>query len=141
MAKIKGAEAAREVLAETEKRLRAWREGRRRGQRIPRELWLAAEQLCEHFSLAEVAGRLALNYERLEKRVEAGRGQRPEQQRKNAPIRGTGFVEVARLGDGCPDACTIEADDGRGAKLAVRLSGGACVHAAEIVKALRGGRR
>ena len=135
MAKIDKADA-RNVLADMERRLGAWRESRRRGQRIPRELWQTAVELSEHFSLAELADRLALNYERLEKRVEAGRAQRPVQERQTAPVPGTGFVEVARLGDGCPEACTIEADDGSGMKLSVRLNGGACARAAEIVQAL-----
>jgi hypothetical protein len=135
MAKIEQ-NGARGRLAETERRLRAWREGRRRGQRIPQELWQTAVELCEHFPLAEIAGRLALDYERLEKRVEARRGRGAVHGRGNAPIGGTGFVEVAKLGDGYPDACMIEAEDGSGGKLAVRLNGGACTQAAEIVKAL-----
>lgn len=140
MARIKGAKTARELLEDTQRRLGAWRENRRRGQRIPQELWQTAVELSEHLSLTEIAGTLALDYERLEKRVEAGRGRGVVAKRADAPMGRNGFVEVARLGDEYPDACTIEADDGRGGKVAVRLNGGACAEAAEIVKVLWSGR-
>ena len=138
MAKIERT-GARGALAEAERRFGAWREGRRRGQRIPQELWRAAVDLVGRYSLEQVAERLRLNDRRLENRVEARRREGVEN-RVSRHTRGTGFVEVGRLGDGHTDACTIETEDAGGWKLAVRLNGGACVQAAEIVKVLRGER-
>lgn len=138
MAKIERA-GVRGVLVEAERRFDAWRRGRRRGQRIPQELWQAAVDLVGRYSLEQVAEKLALNHRRLENRVKAQRGERVED-RASCRTRGTGFVEVGRLGDGHTDDCTIEAEDGSGGKLAVRLNGVACAQAAEIVKALRGER-
>lgn len=138
MAKIERGGAG-EALAETERRFGAWREGRRRGQRIPQELWRAAVDLVGRYSLEHVAERLRLNYRRLENRVEARRGEGVEN-RISRHTRGMGFVEVGRLYEGPTDECTIEAEDADGGKLAVRLNGGACAQAAEIVKVLRGER-
>lgn len=135
MAKIEGA-GARGALAEAERRFGAWRGGRRRGQRIPQELWRAAVDLVGRYSLEQVAEKLGLNCRRLENRVEARR-ERVEDQ-GSRQTRGTGFVEVGMLGERYTAECTIEAEDGSGGKLAVRLNGGACAQATEIVKALRG---
>jgi hypothetical protein len=98
-----------------------------------------AVDLVGRYSLEQVAERLALNHQRLENRVEARREERFED-RARRRTRATGFVEVGMLGDGYTDECTIEVEDGSGGKLSVRLNGGACAEAAEIVKTLWGER-
>ena len=132
-------DGARGALAEAERRFGAWREGRRRGQKIPKELWQAAVDLVGRYSPEQVADRLKLNNRRLEKHLEARHGGGVEEQRSQG-TRATGFVEVGRLGDGYADECTIEAEERSGWRLVVRLNGGACAQATEIVEALRGER-
>jgi hypothetical protein len=127
------------ALAETERRFGAWREERRRGQRIPKELWQAAVDLVGHYPVEQVAGRLALNRRDLEKRLEAQEGGRVTRSVSQAGYT-PGFVEVGRLGDGHAGTCTIETEDGSGARVIVRLNGSACAQAGDIVRALRGER-
>ncbi len=135
MAKMERA-GAREALAEAKGQFHAWRESRRRGQRIPERLWQVAVDLLSHYTVEQVAGRLALNRGHFEKRLAAQRGGGGER-RLEQPTLASGFVEIGRLGAGYADGCTIETEDGSGARLTVRLSGGACAQASEIVKALR----
>lgn len=128
-------EAGGVELAEAEGRFRAWRENRRRGQRIPPELWRMAVGLVGRYSLRQVAERLAVNEARLSRLCEADGVRRPERQVEAAGETAV-FVEMGRLGHGPADGCIIEAADGRGGNLTIRLNGGACAQAAELVKAL-----
>ena len=135
MASIEQAGAAG-ALALAERQFRAWREGRRRGQRIPRELWQTAVELVGVYPVEQVAGRLALNRRDLEKRLETQEGKPVTRSESHAGCT-PGFVEVGRLGDGHAGVCTIETEDGSGARVIVRLNGSACAQASEIVRALR----
>ncbi len=55
--------------------MRAWRATRRRGQRIPEELWKAATDLGHVHGLGPTASALNLNFYDLQSRLQAGCGQ------------------------------------------------------------------
>jgi hypothetical protein len=117
---------------DVEEQFRSWRGSRKRGQKIPRGLWQSAVELAEQFSLDEIAATLALNYERLEKRVEAT-ARREKNSSGTGAASGHGrFVEVAATGAGYLGECTVEAEDGACKKLTVHLKGSECAQAVEI---------
>jgi len=124
----------RQALLEVEEQLRSWRGSRKRGEKVPRELWRAAVELADRYSLDEIASTLALNRGRLEKHVKAS-ARTAERPRSWVSTAGQGFVEVGALSAGYPDECTVEAEDGAGRKLTVHLRGDGCRHAIDIAKA------
>jgi hypothetical protein len=118
---------------EVAQQFRSWRANRVRGERIPKRLWQAAAELSERHAVEEIASTLALNSERLEKRVEVERGRKKHLWHDSqAPATGGGFIEVGTFSAGYPDECTVEAEDGAGKKLTVHLRGDGCAHAIEI---------
>jgi len=128
----------RQVLMNVEEQFRSWRGSRRRGEKIPRELWHAAVELADRHTLDEIASTLALNRERLEKQV---RATARTQERPRTPVLEAGhggFVEVEAPSAGYPDECTVESEDGSGRKLTMHLRGDGCRHALEISKAFWG---
>ena len=76
---------SQELLAQ---RFTTWRAGRRRGERIPEELWQAAAEHARHDGLSATAARLKLSYYDLKRRLEAGGTAR------RSGSRGPVFVEV-----------------------------------------------
>ena len=88
----------RVTMARAQKGFRSWREGRRRGQRIPADLWRVAVELVDSHSLEQVAAALGLNEQRLAKRV-AATPDRIGKESETAPIRRNGFVEIGIPGD------------------------------------------
>ena len=132
MARRQGS-VGRSTLKEVEEQFRSWRGGRKRGQKIPRELWQAAVELTEQYSLDEIATTLALNHGRLEKRVEITARRQKGANGTGAASGHDGFVEVGAIGAGYRGECSIEAEDG-GCKLTVHLNGSGCAHAVEIAR-------
>ena len=126
-----------ERVAMAQERFRAWREGRRRGQRIPADLWRAAVGLVELYSVEQVAAALSVNEQRLAKRVGAAEG-RIATQPETASIRRGGFVEigVAGGGDTAEAVCSIEAQSPDGGKLIVRVPASAYAVVKQVVEAL-----
>ena len=130
-------EEARVAMELAQKRFRLWREGRRRGQRIPSDLWRAAVELVGPYSLEQVAAALSLNEQRLAKHVAAGQsriGEAPQ----TASIRRNGFVEIGIPGDTSAVVCIIEAQCADGGNLVVRLPVSASQLVRQIVQALWG---
>ena len=126
---------ARLALAMAQKRFRSWREGRTRGQRIPRELWRAAMDLMGLYSLEQVAVSLALNEQRLAKHLARRQSERSEEPEMVSVHRG-GFVDIGIPTDTYGAVCTIEAESAGGAKLLIRFNAAASQLATQIVKAL-----
>jgi len=103
-----------ELLA---KRLRAWRTTRTRGQRIPKELWIAAAELARVHGLHHTAATLKLNYYGLQRRLADGLVQ---------PKRGGHFPAFVELAAPAVPSCvdehgTIEWVQASGARLTLRL--------------------
>ena len=125
----------RRALMNLEEKFRSWRGSRRRGEKIPLELWHAAVELADHHTLDDIASTLELNRERLEKQVRAT-ARTQERPRKPAFEAGhRGFVEVEASSPGYPDECTVESEDGTGRKLTMHLRGDGCRHVLEMSKA------
>ena len=81
----RGEPAGQEALAQ---RFKTWRAGRRRGERIPEELWQAAAECARRDGLSATATKLKLSYYDLQRRLEAGGRAR------RSGSRGPVFVEV-----------------------------------------------
>ena len=129
-----GRSIGRRALLDVEEQFRSWRRNRKRGEKIPIELWQAAVELSEQYSLDELTAALTLDYERLEKRVEAASDR---QSRPGSPTAATDhrrFMEVGTLSTSCSDECTVEVEDGAGKKLRVHLRGDGCAQAFEIAR-------
>jgi hypothetical protein len=129
-------EEARVTMARAQRRFGAWREGGRQGQRIPSDLWQAAVELVGSYSLQQVAAALAVNEQRLAKRVAAQQG-RIGKERERASIRRDGFVEI-----GIPEepatVCTIEMRSAGGGNVVVRVPVSASALVTQIVERLWG---
>ena len=105
------------VPAEIEKaqlQFEAWRSERQRGQRIPESLWLTAVELAKQHGVWPTARALHLDHSRLKRRVRNG-----EDDEKNG-----GFVELIPEG-AMLCGCTVEMEDGRGARMRIELKGAA----------------
>ena len=95
-------------LRRAARHLDAWRRSRR-GRSIPGRLWAAAVALARRHGVSPTARALRLDYASLRGRVErSGAAGRP-------------FVEVVAAPAG--RTCVVEVEDGRGARMRVRLAG------------------
>ena len=92
----------------------AWRRERQRGQRIPESLWQTAVELAKQHGVWPTARALHLDHSRLKRRVRNG-----EDDEKNSA-----FVELIP-GGAMLCGCTVEMEDGRGARMRIELKGGA----------------
>ena len=129
-----GSSIDRRALLDVEEQFRSWRRSRKRGEKIPIGLWQAAVALAEQYSLDELSAALALDRERLEKRVEAALDR---QSCPGSPTAATGhrvFMELGTLSTGYADECTVEVEDGAGKKLRMHFKGNGCAQAFEIAR-------
>jgi hypothetical protein len=93
-----------------------WRRERRRGQRIPEHLWVTAVQLAKQHGVWPAARALHLDHSRLKRRVR--NGEEEEGAKSGA------FVELIPQG-AILYSCSVEMEDGRGARMRVELKGAA----------------
>ena len=98
-------------------RLNAWRATRRRGQRLPEELWRGAADLARVHGLSPTCAALRLNYYDLQRRLS---GRRVQRKRRLAP---PPFIELAppALPSGLGEHGTLELIQASGARLTLRL--------------------
>ena len=110
-----------ESLEQTEGRFRRWREGRRRGARIPMALWGAAGALAERYGVERIAQQLRVDEQRLTKHVQRA-GAEPG--REPGAL---GFVELLSRAEPprMPGTleCVVELANARGGKMRIELSG------------------
>lgn len=97
-------------------RFKTWRTARRRGQRIPEELWQAATGLARIHGLNPTVAALKLNYYDLQRRLQADRTPR----RRRGPL----FVELppVPVASGGGERGTVELVRACGARLILRLA-------------------
>ncbi len=113
-----------------------WRAHRRRGQRIPEDLWGTAVQAARRHGVNRVSRALGLDYYNLKKR--SGLSQ------EKARGAGSGeeeFVELARVSTEGSDpiaACVVELEKGNGAKLRVCVGDGSTVDWCRLKEAFLG---
>jgi len=118
-------------LSEIRRQLERWRQGRRRGTRIPEHLWQAAADLGRKVGLSKTAQELRLDYYALRRRVEAGLEERPA---REVPRAG-GFVEIPLCAPASPE-CIVEIEDPRGARLRLELKGVTPAHLETLTRTL-----
>jgi hypothetical protein len=102
--------AIQEAQVEFEK----WRRERKRGERIPENLWATAMELAKQHGVWPTARALHLDHSRLKRHVHNG-----EQE-----VKGDAFIEVIPQG-AMFCGCTVEMEDGRGARMRIELKGAA----------------
>src|SRR5881227_3442218 len=90
------------------------RRGRKRGERIPGNLWAAAVELAKQHGVWPTARALHLDHSRLKRCVRNG-----EDDEKSS-----GFVELIPEGS-VLCACILEMEDGQGARMRVEMKGAA----------------
>jgi hypothetical protein len=106
------------ALARVQPALAAWRQQRRHREAIPETLWRLIVPLAQAHGVSPVARGLRLNYTALKQRTCAGELRPPV----SDPL--GGFVEVPLVTPPGTAPWIIELEDGRGAKLTLRVARG-----------------
>ena len=119
----------RQTLAAVQKQFADWRDQRKRGWKIPKQLWQAAVQLTDRHSAGEIAAVLGLNLDRFEKRISSFHGN-PQLQSNTA----MGFVSVGTVS--MAPTTVVELEDGTGRMVKVHLSGAPTGTVIEVAKGL-----
>jgi len=120
------------ALWRAQRKIEQWRERHRPRARIPEELWREAAELACAYGINRTAKALRLGYYSLKKRVAA-----VARSGERAPE----FVEILPGGMPAPrPECLIEVEDGRGAKMRIRLQGGDLPDVAALTRVFREGR-
>jgi hypothetical protein len=101
-------------------RFEEWRNDPKKSRRIPQELWQAAVDLSKEYSINYVSKALRLSYTDLKKRINA-------ESKENLPtIKTQSRMKFIELGLEKPSSipeCTVEMEDGSGAKMRIHLRG------------------
>jgi hypothetical protein len=124
-------------LEDLEQRFKCWRESRRRGDRIPTQLWEAAADLAREHGVPRIANRLRLNAVFLNRRMKGAASQAP------ASKADTEFVELFAAPPAVTPAavmheCVIELENARGAEMRVELNAGGLAGLAHLCRAFWG---
>ena len=101
-------------IEEAREQFESWRRDRKRGERIPANLWATAVGLAKQHGVWPTAKALHLDHSRLKRRVRNG-----EEDEKSSA-----FVELVPQG-AMLYSCTVEMEDGRGARMRIELKGAA----------------
>ena len=96
----------------------AWRQTRKHGEHIPGSLWEAAAKLAGAFGVGRVSRALGIGYYALKER--ALDGCQPSHSGQQAAA----FIELPRPAPIPPSDYLVELEDGRGAKMTLRLAPG-----------------
>lgn len=120
------------AIEQVRMKLEGWREGRRRGQRIPVAVWQAAVRAAQRHGVHRVSRELGLDYVRLKRRVAEG------------TQRGTGeqgeavFVELDGVRGTADAACVVELEKGNGTRMRICVRDGATVDWCRMKEAFLG---
>jgi len=102
-----------EPIVQLQRQLEDFRSSQPGRMKLPESLWQAAVELARQFGVYRVAHPLRLDYMGLKKRL----GEvRPHRGRKAAA---QSFVEVVAVQPAAPEACVIEFESARGAKMRI----------------------
>ena len=115
-------------FAEVGERIEAWRRTRERRRPMPEELWEAAADLAKKYSLHKVSKAFRLSYTSLKKRVHPDM---PSARKEPGPV----FIELDMGPTARIPECTVEMEDGSGAKMRMRFSGKVDCNLLELGKA------
>jgi len=100
------------AIQEAQVEFENWRRERKRGERIPKKLWTTAVELAKQHGVWPTARALHLDHSRLKNRVRNG----------EAEVKSGAFIEVIPQG-AMFCVCTVEMEDGRGARMRIELKG------------------
>src|SRR5437867_13409984 len=101
------------AIQEAQLEFENWRRGRKRGERIPGNLWAAAVELAKEHGVWPTARALHLDHSRLKRHVRNG---------EEEEVKSGAFVEVIPQG-AMLCACIVEMEDARGARMRIELKG------------------
>jgi len=125
-------------VREVQEQVALWRRTRERRSPMPADLWTEAVGLARREGTYATARTLGLNFESLARRVAEGRAGAEDDR-----VQASGFVEVSGaqlLGAAGPGGPVVEMSDGNGARLTIRLTGGAPLDVVGVVQAFWGRR-
>ena len=101
-------------IEEAQLKFKSWRCERKRGQRIPANLWMTAVELAKQHGVWPTARALHLDHNGLKRRVGNG----------DDGVKSGGFVELIPQG-AILYGCMVEMEDARGARMRIELKGAA----------------
>ena len=114
-------------LEEVRERFESWRESRKRGARIPADLWQAAVSLFPRYSVNRISRTLRLGYEDVRARV----GGEREEEAKDFRFWELRLSELqTQIGE-----CRLRAEDGAGRKVELELKS---IEAGQLLQLLGG---
>ena len=99
-------------------RLEAWRQNRKGGEHIPENLWDAAIELTAAFGVGRVSRALGVGYHALKERAQDSR------QPGRSGHQAAAFIELPVPAPTARIDYLVELEDGRGAKMTLRLAPG-----------------
>ena len=120
---------SRDILSDVESQFERWRQGRKRGTRIPEALWQAAVEAAGQCGVSRTAQTLGLDYYGLKERLECA-----VEVSESKPVAAREFLEIPLFASS-PD-CVLEMADAQGARLRVELRGSAAEHCEALAQAL-----
>jgi hypothetical protein len=101
-------------LEELRGRFDQWRQNRKKGSRVPKELWDSAVRLSKDYSASQLSRVLRLHYSQLKKRIASMSPTRECEEQNAAP---PAFVELDTSQPMFPAECLVEFEDSRGVKV------------------------
>jgi hypothetical protein len=107
-------------LAGVAARLGQWRQGRKRGDRIPVAVWDEAAKLAGRYGVNRTARTLGLDYYQLKKRVKEKTPSLNGPRKSRATLR---FEELPASAFASPLECIIEFENRKGARLRIEWRG------------------
>jgi len=117
------------TLEAVQKRFQQWRENRKKGERIPRELWEAACVLFPRYSINRIARGLKLDYVGLRNKIN------PALKEEEGPH----FVEFSMAKAQRAVDCKLKMRDSRGGLIKIRIKKGAVGRVIELMSGLTDG--
>ena len=117
-------------LEQLKNRFEEWREHRKKGARVPKELWDSAIRLSKDHSVSELSRILRLDYPKLKKRVGALR-HNPEKGKIMPPT----FVEIGTTQPAVDADCILEFENPKGVKVKIHFRRGSDLDFAALSKA------
>ena len=127
---IENQTAIQTELEQLKNRFEEWRQHRKKGSRVPKELWDSAIKLSNKHTVSELARTLRLDYPKLKKRVGALR----QDSEKGKAVPPT-FVEVGTTQPTTDADCIVEFENSKGVKVRMHFRKRSDLHFAALSKA------
>jgi len=115
-------------------KLEKWRVRRRRGRRIPEEMWSQAVELARAHGVSKTSAALRLGYYGLRRRLDG----ESETDLVGESVEAPAFVELTLGGRGAAE-CVLVLEDGQGRRLRIELRGAGVARLESLAAALARG--